>query len=262
MRIAAFARVAAAVATVLSIAPAAAPLLLAPAFAYAPPGLAPEEADPAAPAAETLMRPTTGRKGGLPEHLAPDDDAGEPALEGYPGLEEEGVPASEVGAVEFDGRAHLADIRSGEDGLPAPVAERRRRLIAAAKTGDIEALRPVFADQPLPPVVAALEPPEDPIDFLRRQSGDPEGREILAIMIELLEAGYVAVGEGDELTYVWPYFAEVPLTELTPQHYVELYRVLTAVDVEDLMREGHYAFFRIGISPDGRLRYFTAGEVE
>ena len=43
---------------------------------------------------------------------------------------------------------------------------------------------------------------------------------------------------------------------------MELYRVLTAVDVEDLMREGSYGFFRIGISPEGRLRYFTASEIE
>lgn len=260
MRIAAFARLAAGVATAL---------IGVPAFAYAPPALEAEE-PVLAPPVET-MRPTTGGKGGL----APRKGAAEPPEPwpadplaptfGVPGLGGEDEPdlaAPGLGGVEFEGRARLSDVRYGEDGLPAPVAERRRELIAAAKTGRIEALRPVFAGQAQPPVVAALEAPDDPVDVLRSQSGDAEGREILAIMIELLDAGYVEIADGAGTTYVWPYFAEVPLTEMTPAHLVELYRVLTAVDVEDMIRERRYAFFRIGISADGRLRYFTAGEVE
>jgi hypothetical protein len=260
MRIGAFARLAAAVATAF-VAPAS--------MAYAPPELDADVPAVAVPAPET-MRPTTGRKGGLPAHVAPTPDPLAPPSYGEPGDGDADDPAAletapvdpAAAAAIWEGRAHVGDIRHGDDALPAPVKARRDRLIAAAKTGDIEALREVFADQPGQPIVAELDAPADPIDFLRRQSGDEDGREILAILIELLEAGYVEVNEGGVTTYVWPYFAEVPLPELDGAQYVEVYRVLTAVDVEDMLRDGHYGFFRVGISADGRLRYFTAGNVE
>lgn len=159
-------------------------------------------------------------------------------------------------------RAGLADIRYGSRELPEEVAATREALLAAARSGDIGALRPIFARQTVPPIVDGFEPSDDAVDTLRLQSGDPEGREILAILSELLESGYVKIGEGSTTTYVWPYFAEVPLGELAPPHYVELYRVLTAVDVEEMVRHGRYMFFRVGIAPDGRIRYFSAGDIE
>ncbi len=55
----------------------------------------------------------------------------------------------------------------------------------------------------------------------------PEGREILAILIEVLEAGYVHVDVGtpDEM-YVWPYFARYPVNALTPRQIVELFKLV------------------------------------
>jgi hypothetical protein len=52
----------------------------------------------------------------------------------------------------------------------------------------------------------------------------------------------------------------VPIGELTPPQRVELYRILTAIDVEELERLGSYVFYRIGIRPDGTLRYIVAGD--
>ena len=103
-------------------------------------------------------------------------------------------------------------------------------------------------------------PVDDPVAFLKMQSGDEEGHEILAILTEVLETGHVYI-ESDG-TYVWPYFAEVPLHEMKPPHLVELYRILTSVDVEEMERMGRYTFFRAGIGKDGRLRYFTAGDLD
>ena len=126
----------------------------------------------------------------------------------------------------------------------------------------IDALRPIFGGQRVAPIVAPFQAVPDAVAHLRLQSGDPDGREILAILLELLEGGHVKVGEGSTQTFVWPYFAEVPLNELKPQHMVELYRILTSIDVEELERQGRYTFFRVGIAADGRVRYFSAGEVE
>lgn len=249
MRTEAFARLAAMVATAF-LAPGA--------LAYGPTDGAIEA--PVQATGDPAMRTTTGGKGALPTRTRPVPVADPSPIEMMDEEDADGVAATID--VPFEGRAHLADIRDGEDGLPVAVAARRRRLMDAAASGDIEALRAVFGDQAGPPTVAALEQADDAVELLRGQSGDPEGREILAILLELFEAGYVAVEDGAETTYVWPYFAEVPLTELPPQRMVELYRVLTAVDVEDMMREGRYMFFRLGISEDGRLRYFLSGDIE
>ncbi len=61
---------------------------------------------------------------------------------------------------------------------------------------------------------------------------------------------------------MWPYFAEVPLTALEPPHMVDVYRILTSVDVEEIQRQGRYTFYRVGIAADGRVRYFSAGDIE
>lgn len=157
-------------------------------------------------------------------------------------------------------RARLADVRYGIDQLPPPVAETRLKLIEAARTGDIEALRPVFGAQRTQPLVAGTDYVDDVVAELRHQSGDEGGREILAILIEVLETGHVHIAEDG--TYVWPYFAEVSLGELGPPQLVELYRLLTSIDVEVLQSMGFYSFYRVGIAEDGRVRYFSAGELE
>ena len=60
-----------------------------------------------------------------------------------------------------------------------------------------------------PPAVAFGDP-GDPIEYLKALAADAEGREILAILLEVLESGFVHVGEGtDDDYFVWPYFARI-----------------------------------------------------
>ncbi|MEH6725447.1 MAG: hypothetical protein V7703_04745, partial [Hyphomicrobiales bacterium] len=88
-----------------------------------------------------------------------------------------------------------------------------------------------------------------------------EGQEILAILLEVLEAGYAQLDPGTESEiYVWPYFASVRLDTLTPQQRVELFTLVTAGDYEDMKAFGAYNFFRLGISPDGVWQFFIAGD--
>ncbi|MGH2343408.1 hypothetical protein ACRC7T_18235 [Segnochrobactraceae bacterium EtOH-i3] len=152
----------------------------------------------------------------------------------------------------------LPEVHYGVAGLPDPVARTRQALIDAAKTGDIEALRAVFAQSPQPPIVSSTTV-DDPVLFLKKSSGDEEGREILAILIELLESGWSVRGAGTpQETYVWPYFADYPLDAVTARQEVELYRILTAADVEEMRAYGEYLFYSVGIAPDGRLVFFKA----
>ena len=166
---------------------------------------------------------------------------------------QESEPAESVDAA-------LPTILRSDAEMPPPVLATRQKLIDAAKSGDLEKLRALMQEQPEPPAVA-LGDPGDPIEYLKALSADADGREILAILLEVMEMGFSHVGEGtEEELYVWPYFAEYPLEALTPEQLVELFTLLTAADYEDMKSYGSYTFFRVGISPDGRWRFFLAGD--
>jgi hypothetical protein len=140
--------------------------------------------------------------------------------------------------------------------LPAPVAQLRQKILEAAATGDPEKLRAVIQASGNPQF--GPDGSGDPIGYLKLQSGDGEGREMLAILSEVLEAGYVHVDVGtpDEM-YLWPYFARYPIDKLTPPHLVELFKLVYAGDYEDMLPDGVYTYFRVGVTPDGKWKYFT-----
>ena len=56
------------------------------------------------------------------------------------------------------------------------------------------------------------------VNFLKGLSGDAEGQEILAILEEVLDAGFVHLDAGTpEEIYVWPYFFALPFDKLDPK---------------------------------------------
>jgi hypothetical protein len=146
--------------------------------------------------------------------------------------------------------------------LPEPVKQLREKLLEAAKTGDITQLKPIIDANKSPPNLGADEDQDqDPIALLKSLSGDPEGREILAILSEVLDAGYVHVDIGTpQESYVWPYFARYPINALTPPQMVELFRILTSSDFDEMKSFGAYMFYRVGIAPDGTWTHFEAGD--
>jgi hypothetical protein len=84
---------------------------------------------------------------------------------------------------------------------------------------------------------------------------------VLSILTMILEAGYVRVDEGTpQEMYVWPYFVRMSLSALTPQQKVELFRIVTGADYKDMMKLGVYAFYRLGIGPDGTWHFFVTGD--
>lgn len=102
---------------------------------------------------------------------------------------------------------------------------------------------------------------DDPIDVLKQSSGDEGGQEILAILLEVLEAGFVHLDAGtDHELYVWPYFFAVPLDKLGAPQRVELFKLITAGDYEDMKGYGAYIFYRVGITPEGKWQFFIAGD--
>ena len=145
--------------------------------------------------------------------------------------------------------------------LPPEVQKLRNQLLEVAKSGDIEKLRPLLGMGDDMTQLSLIDVEGDPIDYLKSLAGDEDGQEILAILEEVLTAGYVHldVGKPEEL-YVWPYFFAVPLDKLTGPQRVELFKIVTAGDYEEMKNFGSYIFYRVGITPQGKWAFFVAGE--
>lgn len=156
--------------------------------------------------------------------------------------------------------AALPEVRYDLSALPDPVRRTRERIVEAASTGDIDQMRVVLEMNELPPTVS-FGGPVDAIEHWKSVSGDDEGREILAILTEILDAGYVHLDPGEpQEMYVWPYFYARPFDALTPAQEVELYRIITPEDRRSMEQFGSYVFYRLGIGPDGTWHFFVAGD--
>ena len=147
--------------------------------------------------------------------------------------------------------------------LPAAVAEMRDGILAAVKSGRIEDLQVPIAWNELPPAFAKEATP-NPIDFFKKQSGDGEGREILAIIASLLEAGHTTVPTGKDVEnnrlFVWPRFAELPLENLRPEDEVELYRLITPDMLKLMRKQKKWTWYRLVIGADGTWHSFSKAE--
>lgn len=152
--------------------------------------------------------------------------------------------------------AQPPEVHYGEDGLPAAVRDKRARLIAAAHSGDITALLPLLATGTTPTVLTNGDP-GSPLDVLKSESGDPDGREVLAVLWTVLDSGWVVEDKGKpEERYIWPYFSRMQLSALSPSQEVELLRLVTAGDFEQMKEGNSYNFFRVEINADGTLKAF------
>lgn len=152
-----------------------------------------------------------------------------------------------------------AGVQYGAAKLPEPVAEMRDAILAAVRMGSIEELRHAFELNELKPELGP-EPVGDPVAYWKGISGDGEGREVLAILGELLDSGYVVQPLGRDIEnnriFVWPYFAEVPLGKLTPSQQVELLRLVPPAAAKEMMASGRYTYWRLAIGADGTWHSF------
>lgn len=156
--------------------------------------------------------------------------------------------------------APLPEVHYDLSTLPPAVAAMRDRIVAAARSGDEAEMRQVIGLCSPPPTFSSTGE-GDPIDILKAASGDDAGLEILAILLDVLDAGWVVKNEGTpQARYIWPYFAELPPDALDRRQLIEAYRVLTAGDFDEMRAVGSYEFYRLEIAADGRWLMFMSGE--
>jgi hypothetical protein len=141
------------------------------------------------------------------------------------------------------------------DRLPEETQETLRDIVVAAQAGDLEEMRAVLEQNELRPMLSK-EKVGDPIDYWKKTSVDGEGRDVLAAILNVFSSSYAKKGEDGQVTFVWPYLAELDLTKLTPAQEVELYRIVPPAEAEAMKKSGKYTYYRAGIGADGVWHYF------
>jgi hypothetical protein len=161
------------------------------------------------------------------------------------------------------GSGHAADAVAGNAALPFPVAETRDLLLSAVRSGRIEDLRPAIDDNTIPPDLG-LGSNSDVIAALKSASADGEGREALAALAEILDLPPATLPLGKDLEnnliYVWPYLAETPLDQLTPQQQVDLYRLVPAAKATEMREKKRWLWWRLVVGADGSWHAFKKAE--
>lgn len=226
----------------------------------------PREARPEAPPARPGVRDVTPRAGGEAQPSIPTPTPGAAqaptAQTPAPGTPPNAPISAPVPRPAPNARAPGAapEIIADLTRLDPRIQRTRERLLEAARTGDLARLAIVFQMSETTPVFTRGSE-RDPVAFWRQASGDGEGAEILAILIDILEMPAAVVNRGgpQEMT-VFPYLAQRPLAALTREETIDLYRLMTAQDVRDMRAIGAWVFWRLGIGRDGTIHYFLAGE--
>jgi hypothetical protein len=154
----------------------------------------------------------------------------------------------------------ISDVLTDLAALPPPVARMRAKIIEAARTGDLDKLVTVMQTNETMPIFSFANE-RDPAAYWRTNYPESGGIEVLSILLEILDMGFVHVDAGTpQDMYVWPYFAYLPLKDLTPAQKVELFKVVTGSDYRAMQDFGAYIFYRMGIAPDGTWHFFVSGE--
>ena len=211
----------------------------------------PEPAKPAEPANPDSTSPDGKQEPPAEQPATPEDS------------EPEG-PANDSGGLtspRVDPNAPLPEVVYDLGKLPEPVRRMHNLIVEACKSGDIEKLRPLIGSGDSATQLSLADIDGDPVTFLKGLSGDSDGQEILAILEEVLDAGFAHLDAGTpQELYVWPYFFAMPLDRLDAKQRVELFKIVTAGDYDDMKQFGAYIFYRVGITPDGHWSFFVAGD--
>ena len=186
------------------------------------------------------------------------------ALVGFAALQGGGVAAARepqraTNAAKAPAAAAEVQVGFGAEGLPANVAEMREAILAAALSGDVDELIIPIQWNELPPDLGE-KPAKETLGAWKRQSHDGSGREMLALLADILTAPYAVRRQGPDvenaMVYIWPAFAELPLKNLPPALEVALLRVVSPEEARRMKRSGAYDGYGLAIGADGTWHAF------
>ena len=133
-------------------------------------------------------------------------------------------------------------------GLPDPVAETHAGLLAAAESGDYEALRPFLHDEFS--YTFGLPDEDGPIAYWQMVE-EESGESPIEVLARILRMPYTLFGGS----YIWPFAYDKQPDELTAYE-----RDLLGDLTESFGAGSGYLGWRAGIAPDGTWQFFIAGD--
>jgi hypothetical protein len=136
----------------------------------------------------------------------------------------------------------------GATGLPDAVAETHAGLLAAAESGDYEALRPYLHDEFS--YTFGLPDEDGPIAYWQTVEAESDERPI-EVLERILRMPYTLFAGS----YIWPFAYDKQPDELT-----EYERELLGDLAESFGQGSGYLGWRTGIQPDGTWQFFIAGD--
>ncbi len=139
--------------------------------------------------------------------------------------------------------------------LPRGVQRMHGEILRAARSGEIEHLREVLQLNELMPLINGKFV-GDPVAAWKARSSDQSGREILALLSELLELPPYKKQTKDGDLYIWPYFAGVSLDKLEGREIIRLYRLVPATKAAKMLRDKRYNHAVLTIGADGTWHSF------
>jgi hypothetical protein len=144
-----------------------------------------------------------------------------------------------------------------EANLPTGTRTTLARIRAAAVTGDVEALRLTIQRNELPPLFARGMR-ADPIAILKARSADGAGRELLHILLRVLDAGCTGLSSGAAPTqFLWPYYANTPDARRSPAKRAASWGLVRVADLGVSLQTGQPQIHRVIIGADGTWQVFA-----
>lgn len=167
-----------------------------------------------------------------------------------------------MGAAVVYGSSTCAEEGRNGPKLPDHVSDVRDAILTAARSGNIEELKSAFEVSGSVPDFG-ISPRSDPIKTLKDRSEDPQGRDTLAAISEIMEMPPAALPLGNDiennLIYVWPYLSARRLDSLTPSEEVDLYRLVTPQLAAEMRKKKRWLWWRLVIGADGTWTMFKKG---
>ena len=145
-----------------------------------------------------------------------------------------------------------------EASLPAGTRTTLARIRSAARGGDVEALRITVQRNELPPLFARGTR-ADPIAILKARSADGGGRELLHLLLRVLDAGCTGLSSGAAPTqFLWPYYANTPYRRRSPAERAASWGLVRVADIGVSIQAGEPQIHRVVIGADGTWQVFAA----
>lgn len=130
----------------------------------------------------------------------------------------------------------------------------RGHILDAVQMGSIAELKTAIEWNELKPDFGD-DAKDDPIAYWKKISADGDGKEVLAQLANILALppARLAIGKDPEnnIVYVWPYLAEVPLDHLTAAEQVDLYRLVPPELAKSMQEKKKWLWWRLAIGADG-----------